>query len=34
MLKVSNDPISLHVPHEEEFDDDNYELINEKETAV
>ena len=33
-LKVSNDPISMNMPHEEEFDDDNYELIEEKETAV
>ena len=33
-LKVSNDPISVNMPHEEEFDDDNYELIKEKETAV
>ena len=33
-LKVSKDPISVNMPHEEEFDDDNYELIKEKETAV
>ena len=33
-LKVSNDPVSVNMPHEEEFDDDNYELIKEKETAV
>ena len=33
-LKVSEDPISMNMPHEEEFDDDNYESIKEKETAV
>ena len=33
-LKVSKDPISTNMPHEEEFDDDNYESIQEKETAV
>ena len=33
-LKVSKDPVSMNMPHEEEFDDDNYELIKEKETAV
>ena len=33
-LKVSKDPISVNMPHEEEFDDDNYESIKEKETAV
>ena len=33
-LKVSKDPVSVNIPHEEEFDDDNYELIEEKETAV
>ena len=33
-LKVSKDPISINMPHEEEFDDDNYESIEEKETAV
>ena len=26
-LNVSKDPISVTMPHEEEFDDDNYELI-------
>ena len=26
-LKVSEDPISVNMPHEEEFDDDNYESI-------
>ena len=33
-LKVSEDAISKSMPHEEEFDDDNYESIEEKETAV
>ena len=33
-LKVRNDPISVNMPHEEEFDDKNYESIEEKETAV
>ena len=33
-LKVSDDPISVNMPHEEEFDDDNYEFIEEKETKV
>ena len=33
-LKVSKDPISVNMPHEEEFDDKNYESIKEKETAV
>ena len=33
-LKVSKDPTSKNMPHEEEFDDDNYESIKEKETAV
>ena len=33
-LKVNEDPISVNMPHKEEFDDDNYELIEEKETAV
>ena len=33
-LKVSDDPISVNMPHEEEFDDNNYESIEEKETAV
>ena len=31
-LKVSKDPASKNMPHEEEFDDDNYESIDE--TAV
>ena len=31
-LKVSKEPISKNMPHEEEFDDDNYESIDE--TAV
>ena len=29
-LKVSKDPASKNMPHEEEFDDDNYESIDEK----
>ena len=33
-LKVREDPTSKNMPHEEEFDDDNYESIEEKETAV
>ena len=33
-LQVSEDPISINMPHEEEFDDDNYESIEEKETVV
>ena len=33
-LKVSEDPASKNIPHEEEYDDDNYESIEEKETAV
>ena len=33
-LKVSEDPASKNMPHEEEFDDDNYESIEEKEMAV
>ena len=33
-LKVSKDPISVNMAHEEEFDDDNHESIKEKETAV
>ena len=28
-LKVSKDPTSKNMPHEEEFDDDNYESIDE-----
>ena len=31
-LKVSKDPASKNIPHEEEFDDDNYESIDK--TAV
>ena len=33
-LKVSEDPTSKNMPHEEEFNDDNDESIKEKETAV
>ena len=33
-LKVNKDPASKNMPHEEEFDDDNYESIEEKETEV
>ena len=33
-LKVRKDPISVNMPHEEEFEDDNYESIKQKETAV
>ena len=33
-LKVREDPASKNMPHEEEFDDDNYESIKEKEIAV
>ena len=33
-LKVKEDPASKNMPHEEEFDNDNYESIEEKETAV
>ena len=33
-LKVSEDPTSKNMPREEDFDDDNYELIEEKEMAV
>ena len=33
-LKVGKDPVSKNMPHEEEFDDDNYESIEEKETPV
>ena len=31
-LKVSKNPTSKSMPHEKEFDDDNYESIEEKET--
>ena len=33
-LKVNEDPTLKNMPHEEDFDDDNYESIEEKETAV
>ena len=33
-LKVSKDPVSMNMPHEEEFDNNNCESIEEKETAV
>ena len=33
-LKVNEDPASINMPHEEDFDDDNYKSIEEKETAV
>ena len=33
-LMINKDPTSKNMPHEEEFDDDNYESIEEKETAV
>ena len=33
-LKVNDDPTSENMPHKEDFDDDNYEFIEEKETAV
>ena len=33
-LKVNEDPTSKNMPHEEDFDDDNYDSIEEKETAV
>ena len=33
-LKVNKDPTSKIMPHEEDFDDDNYESIEEKEMAV
>ena len=33
-LKVNEDPASKNIPHEEEYDDDNYKSIEEKETAV
>ena len=31
---MNKDPTSKNMPHEKEFDDDNYESIEEKETAV
>ena len=33
-LKVNEDPASKNMPYEEEFDDDNYKSIEEKETVV
>ena len=33
-LKVNEDPTSKNMPHEEDFDDDNYKSIEEKEMAV
>ena len=33
-LKVNEDPTLKNMPHEEEFDNDNYKLIEEKGTAV
>ena len=33
-LKVCKDPTSKNIPHEEEFDDNNYESMEENETAV
>ena len=33
-LKVNKDPTLKNMPHEEDFDDDNYESIEDKETAV
>ena len=33
-LRVSEDSASKNMPQEEEFDNDNYETIEEKETAV
>ena len=33
-LKVNEDPALKNMPHEEDFDDDNYKSIEEKETAV
>ena len=33
-LKVNEDPALKNVLHKEDFDDDNYESIEEKETAV
>ena len=32
--KVNEDPTLKNMPHKEDFDDDNYESIEEKETAV
>ena len=33
-LKIKEDPALKNVPHKEDYDDDNYESIDEKETAV
>ena len=33
-LKVNEDPTLKNMPHEEEFDDENYKSIEEKYTAV
>ena len=33
-LKVNEDPTSKNMLHEEEFDDDNYKSIEEKDTVV
>ena len=33
-LKVNEDPTLKNMPHEEDFDDDNYKSTEEKETAV
>ena len=33
-LKVNDDPTLKNMPHKEDFDDDNYESIEEKEMAV
>ena len=33
-LKMSEDPASKNMLHEDEYDDDNYESIEEQETAV
>ena len=32
-LKVNEDPTSKNMPHEEDFDDNNYESIEEKDTS-
>ena len=32
--KVNEEPVSKNIPHKEEYDDDNYKSIEEKETAV
>ena len=31
---MNKDPASKNMPHEEDFDDDNYESVEEKEMAV